>query len=159
MNNKIFLVCPFSCMENFIRKHFGDDVFFITAMSAAFQSEEPEYLEEVKALIEIESITEIIIVNDTSCRFINNVLKKGNGFDTPIEKMLQKIFNENYSAIMQEKLLAEQQEMLAMFNVKHQANEMLKSILFQQNHSNKITLTGFVTTKASNRIKEINFNN
>ena len=159
MNNKLFLVCPFSCMEIFIRKYFGDDVFFITAIAAAFQSEEQEYLEKVKALIERESITEIIIVNDTSCRFINSVLKNKNGFAYPAEQILQKMFNENYSVLMQKKLLAEQQEMLAVFNVKHQANEMLKSILFQQNHSKNTKLTGLVTTKASNRIKEINMIN
>ena len=158
MSNKLFLVCPFSCMENFIRQKYGDGIFSITAMAAVFQSEEQEYLEEVKALIERESITEIIIVNDTSCRFINNVLKNENGLDSPVEKMLRKIFTDNYSAIIQKPSLPEQKQMLDMFNVKHQANEMLKSILFQQNHSNKIKLTGLVTTKANNRIKEINFN-
>lgn len=158
MSNKLFLVCPFSRMENFIRQKYGDGIFFITAMAAVFQSEEQEYLEELKALIERESITEIIIANDTSCRFINSILKKENGFDSTAEKVLQEIFNDHYSDIIQHKSLHEQQGTLAMLNVKHQANEMLKSILFQQNHSNKIKFTGLVTTKTSNRIKEIKFN-
>lgn len=158
MSNKLFLVCPFSCLEIFIRQTHGDDIFFITAMATAFQSEEHEYLEEVKALLEQESITKIIIVNDTSCRFIKSVLKNENKLDSTAEKVLQEIFYDNYSDIIQHKSIYEQQEKLAILNIKYQAKEMLKSILFQRNHSKKMKLIGLVTTKASNRIKEININ-
>lgn len=158
MSNKLFIVCPFSCMENFIRQKYGDDVLFITAKAAVLQSEKQEFPEEVKLLIERESITQIFIVNDTSCRFINSVLKKENELDAPVEKTLRKIFTNNYPAIIQKPSLSEQQEMLAVFNVKHQANEMLKSMLFQQNHSKKIKLIGLVSIKASNRIREISMN-
>ncbi|MEW5844151.1 MAG: carbonic anhydrase [Bacteroidota bacterium] len=159
MSNKLFLVCPFSCMENYIRTNYGDDVFFITAMAAVFQSEEQEYIQDIAALIAGENITQIFVVNDTSCRFINNVLKKESGFDTPAEKILQKIYSDNHSSFPHGQPLPEQQKTLAMLNVKQQADEIMKQLVSQQRHFGKIKITGLVTMKASNSMTEININN
>ena len=56
MSNKLFLVCPFSSMENFIREKYGDNVFFMTAMAAIlnFNSEE---ISAIKLFIEREKVS------------------------------------------------------------------------------------------------------
>ena len=89
MNNKLFLVCPFSCMENFISNKYGDDVFFITAMGTIFQYDETEYLETIKQFIDRENITEIFVVSDTSCRFINNALKNDLVLEVILKRLLK----------------------------------------------------------------------
>ena len=146
-------------MENFIRQKYGDDVFFITAMAAVFQSDETEYLQEIKYLIHRENITDIFILNDTSCRFINSVLKNENGTDTPCEKVLQQLLKDNATSIIENKSLLEQQIALAGINVKHQAKQILKSNLLQSTLSDKIKLTALVATRTNNNIIEININN
>ncbi len=159
MSNKLFLVCPFSCMENFIRQKYGEDVFFLTAMAAAFQYSEEEYVAAIKDFITRENITEILIVNDTSCRFINSVLKKEKGFGTPVEKIIQEILIDNFPTIMQNQSLIEQQKQLASLNIKQQAKEIMKPELFlQQIIQNKICIRGVVTAKAENILIEQNTN-
>ncbi len=72
-NNKLFLVCPFSHMENFITKHFGE-VYFLTAPAAVFRFESQEYIKQIKSFLLRENITDIYLVSDVSCDLINNII-------------------------------------------------------------------------------------
>ena len=160
MNNKLFLVCPFSCMENFIRQKFGDNVFFITAMAAVFQFNETEYLKSIKDLIEREEIQEIIIASDTSCRFINGVLNDEKEFGSYAETQIKNILLENVDGLTNSNRIADKQKIIAQFIIKNQAQELSKHYLFRSEIlKNKIVVKGIVTTKSNNEIVEINFNN
>lgn len=53
-------------MEIFIRKKYGDDAFFITAIGTVFKLQETQYLKTIKDFIDREEIIEIFIVSDTS---------------------------------------------------------------------------------------------
>ena len=148
MNTKLFLVCPFSCMENFIREKYGDDVFFITAMGAVFQLNETEYLKSVKDFIERENITEIFVASDASCRFINNALKNELNYGMYSESVIQKLLKDNYALVMIEKTIDEQQIKLAELIVNHQATELKKPhCLQQQIIQNKIIIKELITSK------------
>ena len=145
MNNKLFLVCPFSCMENFIRQKYGDDVFFITGIAAGLQLNEEGYAAVIKDFISRENITEVFIVNDTSCRFINNVLNNENSFGTHSEAVIQNLFDENFYSLLKGKTLNEQQVILAELNIKRQAKEMMKPDLFlNQITKGKICIKGLI---------------
>ena len=160
MINKLFLVCPFSCMENFIRQKYGDDIFFITGIAAGLQFNEEGYAAVIKDFISRENITEVFIVNDTSCRFINNVLNNENSFGTHSEAVIQNLFDENFYSLLKGKTLNEQQVILAELNIKRQAKEMMKPDLFlNQITKGKICIKGLITTKSNNEIIELSFNN
>ena len=159
MNNKLFFICPFSQLEHFIREKYGDDVFFITALGAVFQFEDANYVEVIRDFINRENITDIFIVNDTSCRFIKSVIEKEKGFGTFSEEVMLNLLIDNYSVVMYNKSLIEQQKSLAELNVKQQAKEIMKSELFQQPIiQNMISIKGLITTKAENKLIELNFN-
>jgi hypothetical protein len=76
MKNTLFITCPFSCLEVDLQKQFGKEIFFLSSTTAALQYEESEYLEGVKDFILRKKIKTIYFVNDTSCKFINGVIKK-----------------------------------------------------------------------------------
>lgn len=158
MSNKLFLVCPFSGMEGFIRHKYGNDVFFVTAMAGAFNFQNDEYKSIIQEFIERESINEIIIANDACCRFINNVLNNKKEVKSYAEDVLKKLFSDNYFYNLQDKSLAEQAEALATLNVKHQVHELKNSGLIKSSSFQEVKIKGLVTNKANNLIKEIHFN-
>lgn len=157
MENKLFLVCPFSCVENFIRKKYGTNSFFITSMAAQSQFHDIKYLETIKETMTTENIRRLFIVNDISCRFINRFLKGERILDTPAEKNIQNIFIDNYSTIMRQPSLTEKAQVLAALNIRQQAHEILENELFKSHMlRNKIVVKGLITTKSKDKIVEIN---
>ncbi|MDO8951384.1 MAG: hypothetical protein Q7U86_02105 [Draconibacterium sp.] len=156
MNNKLFFICPFSQLENFIREKYGDDVFFITAMGTIFQFDETEYLESIKDFINRENITEIFVVSDTSCRFINNALINENNTGSYSETVIKNLLKDNYAFVMKEKTIEQQQIKLAELIVNYQASELLKPECFQQQIiQNKILIKELITSKKTNQIIQL----
>ncbi len=156
MNHTLFIVCPFSFMETFLRTRFGNDIFVLTTMTAESQFHEIEYIEVIKDTIIRENITQIYIVNDTSCRFINGMLKGETDFGSSAEKNLQNIFIDNYSFIMGQPSFFEKVKTIAALNVKQQAMEIMENELFKlQFNQNNIIVKGLVTTRSENKINEI----
>ena len=159
MNNKLFFICPFSQLEHFIREKYGDDVFFITALGAVFQFEDVNYVEVIRDFINRENITDIFIVNDTSCRFIKRVLEKEKGFGTFSEEAMINLLIDNYSVVMQTQSLIEQKKTLAELNIRRQVSEILSNELFLQTIiQENVRIKGHITTKAENKLIELNFN-
>ena len=159
MSNKLFFICPFSQLEHFIRAKYGDDVFFITALGAVFQFEDVNYTEVMRDFINKENITDIFIVNDTSCRFIKSVLEKEKGFGTFSEEVMINLLIDNYSVVMQTQSLIEQKKALADLNIRRQVEEILSNELFLQTIiQENVRIKGLITTKAENKMIELNFN-
>ena len=159
MNNKLFFICPFSQLEHFIRDKFGDDVFFITALGVVFQFEDANYAEVIRDFIKRENITDIFVVNDTSCRFIKRVLEKEKGIEIISEEIMINLLIENYSVVMQTNSLIEQKKTLAELNIMRQVKEILSNELFLQPIvQNKISIKGLITTKAEDKLIELNIN-
>ena len=158
MNNKLFLVCPFSFMENFIRQKYGDDVFFMTAMATVMHFEREE-ISAIKLFIEREKVQEIIITSDTSCRFINGALKCEKEFGSYAETQIKNIVLENEDALAKTNSEEEKQKIIANSIVKNQAQEIRSSNLFlSEIFKSKIIIKGIITTKSNNEIIELNFN-
>lgn len=87
--NKLFLVCPFCQMENFIVKHYGE-VFFYTAPAAILNIGGDE-LKVIKEFIARENIKWIYLVGETSCIFTKNVLDNTNLSGLPCETEIQNL--------------------------------------------------------------------
>jgi carbonic anhydrase len=94
-NNKLFFSCPDCYIEHKIRSKFGGNIFFLTALGAVFNSTDSIVIESIHLLIEQEKITEIYIVNDTSCRFVESVIKVEKGYNTSSEMKYRKLLSCN----------------------------------------------------------------
>lgn len=77
MNRILFIVCPFSSTEAFLRKAFGDGHCFLTVPGAIPDLEDPFTLETIRNLIVEKGVRSIRVVNDASCRFIEAVVEGG----------------------------------------------------------------------------------
>ncbi len=156
MNKKLFLVCPNCQLEHFIKDRFGEDVFFLTALGAVFDFHEVAYAEAIADFIEREAVTEIFIVNDTSCCLLESVLEKREGLGTAAEQVLLHLLIENNSTVMAENTLLEKKKRLAELNVRRQFFEILSNgLLLIAIVRAKVRLKGLLTTKRAGKIKEI----
>ena len=75
MSRILFIVCPFSSTEAFLRKAFGDGHYFLTVPGAIPDLEDPFTLETIRNLIVEKGVRSIRVVNDASCRFIDAVVE------------------------------------------------------------------------------------
>ncbi|RYU93373.1 hypothetical protein [Emticicia agri] len=101
MANKLFIVCPFSGLETFIRKKYGNEVFFLTYAGTVLETHDFVYNLGVKHLIFKERIKTIYIVNDTSCRFINSIIKRKKLAGLTCEKVIEELYIEYYFSYFQ----------------------------------------------------------
>ncbi len=73
LQNKLFFVCPFSQLEQSIRKEYGN-VYFFTAPAAIFNFDDERVVAEISSFLNRENVSDLYFVCDEGCRFINNVL-------------------------------------------------------------------------------------
>lgn len=160
MSNKLFIICPFSCMESFLQKKYGNDIFFLTFSGAVFQYQELEYLSALKQFIIQEDIKTIYIVNDTSCRLINGIINKNKLFGLKSEKVIEDLYIEHYFSDFKDQTLMKQQSKLAELNIKKQANEMINSMIIGNCISKfDIEINGLITSKDKKIFKKIRIEN
>jgi len=95
-------------MERFITKHFGD-VFFLTAPASVFNFDDTNFLKAVKKTIQSEKITDIYLVGEVSCRFIQYALQNKCNTGLRCESEIQELFSKTDTAFsLTEKLLKKQ---------------------------------------------------
>lgn len=139
--NKLFLVCPFCQMENFIIKHYGE-VFFLTAPASMFHFED-DTLQAVKEFIAREDIKRIYLVGETSCNFTRNMLDGKNHSGLQCESEIQKLkSNDDSLYSLTEKMMKEQANKLRsedLFGKEIEAGNISVHILITDKQENKIT--------------------
>jgi|694.fasta_scaffold74287_5 hypothetical protein len=155
MKNTLFITCPFSCLEVDLQKQFGKEIFFLSSTTAALQYEESEYLEGVKDFILRKKIKTIYFVNDTSCKFINGVIKKKANFGFYPEEVLKRIYTEYYASDFKRKALSRQQIKLAELNLNKQMKMIRRcSVLGTYIRESKIEIKGLITIKSKKKHAE-----
>ena len=92
MNRILFIVCPFSSTEAFIRKTFGDGHFFLTVPGAIPDLEDAFTLETIRNLIVEKGVRSIRVVNDASCRFIDAVVEGADLKGMPAAGRIAKVY-------------------------------------------------------------------
>lgn len=155
MENQLFIVCPFSCMEAYLQKRYGKDIFFLTYSAGVIQLNDHEYLEVIEQFILREGIKKIYLVNDTSCRFLNSIIEQNKMTGLASEKELENLYIEHYFSLFKDKSIVYQQNKLAELNIKNQAMEMFKSSLGNCILESGIEIKGLITTKQKDLIKEL----
>ncbi len=159
IKNKLFLTCPISQMEPFIKERYGWDGYFLNAPGAVFSFEDINYSEALRDFLEQRAIKELYIVNDTSCPFIKSILEGGKGFETKAEEVMRNLVIDNYFEIMGKDSLADQTIALATFNLERQAldivsNDLLRPVL----HGLQIRVSGVLTNKKKGSLREVTIN-
>jgi len=156
MDNKLFIICPFSGMESYLQNIYGNNIFFLTYSGAILQQEDFDYMLEVKYLMYRESIKKIYIVNDTSCRFLNGIIKEEKIFGLPSEKIIEELYIENYFSDFKDQPLFNKQKKLAELNIKNQVDEIMNSSIFKSYIDEfSIEIKGLITSKEKRLFKEI----
>lgn len=156
MSNKLFIVCPFSCMEPLLQQKYGSDITFLTCSGAVIPQQEVEYLSEVKRFIIRENINQIYIVNDISCRFLNGVISRKKMFGLNAEKAFEELYVDYYFTDFKDQKLLEQQYNLALRNISKQAKSIVQSpILGDILKEFDVQIKGVVTVKDQRIFREI----
>ena len=152
--NRLFLICPDCYLEIPLRKIFGDNSFFLTALGTAFDLDNFETLEEVNQFIMVENINEIVLVNDHQCTFVKSAIKNEIRFDTKAEEVLVKIANSNddIKSIQNVTLKCKQ---ISKVNLKRLAYELTESAFIGSKiNDGKIVLKGIIYNRDDNTIQE-----
>ena len=156
MENQLFIVFPFSCMETYLQNKYGNNIFFLTFSGAVLQFQEFEYILEVRDFIEREKIKKIYIVNDTSCKFINGIIKKDKIFKLQAQRVIEELYIDNYFSDFKDQSLNHQQFKLAELNIKNQINGILNSTLLGKYISEfDIEVKSIITSKEKKLYKLI----
>jgi carbonic anhydrase len=156
MNNTLFIVCPFSTMEPFLRTKFGDDAFFLTAAGAVLPQRPWDFTEAVADFLTRQRIDTICIVNDMSCRFVDAIVRRKTLHGLPVETVLEDLYVEYYNTVFRDRPLFKQQYKLAELNVLRQARELLESSLIGRLIAdNGITVKGLVTSRERDLVREV----
>ena len=159
MTNKLFLICPGSQLEAFIKEEYGPNAYFLTALGTVFNFQEIKYVEALGDLLQREAIEEIFIVVDTSCRFMNSILQQQKGFGTKAEQALLDLFIDNYSTIMAGASELDRKKNLAKLNIQRQALDILShEMLLSAITHPQISLKGLITTKGKGKLEEVELN-
>lgn len=155
--NRLFITCPFSHSEATLRQKYGNDILVLSAIGGVLPYQEYDFIVSIKDVVEREKINHICFVNDTSCRFINNILTKQKLCGFPVEKGLEELYIDNYFTDFKGKSLSQQQKRLAELNVNLQIKELLEStILGKIINNHNIFVNGLVTSQKETTIHEIN---
>ena len=124
MNRILFIVCPFSSTEGFLRRAYGDGHYFLTVPGAIPDLDDPFTLETVRNLIVDRGVRCIQVVNDASCRFIDAVVGGRDAVGLPVGERLA----ETYAASGLERAVGlsrqERRMRLAECNVRRQLERM-----------------------------------
>ncbi len=148
MPNQLFIICPFSFLEPVLKKEFGKSIYFLTSPLASVETTDTQFLNALKCIIETEKITEIIIVNSTTCRFINGIINNSKQSHFPSVELLQELFYKNYKTDFNGLTIKDQAYKLAELNISYYTLEILQSnILGSYILTNNIEIGGLIISE------------
>ena len=138
--NALFIVCPFCQLENFLRKNFGNDIYFMTAPAAVINFNKEEVY-AIKDFLARERIRKIYLVNDVSCNFIEEAINHKKEFGLHCEKELRKLLKDINPIAADKDSLLEMKALLAHNN----GCEQLKCLNAEKTFKHEIEFLGIKT--------------
>lgn len=146
--NTLYIVCQFSQVEGFIVDKINQRARFLTSLGGLLCLDDDYNTEIIRHFIEQEEITEITIVNDTNCRFIDEVLTTHVACPNPVTGRLKTLMDDYKEVFPTVPSLTEKKRLLAMLNIAEHSREILKnSVLNPLFSQNGIKLNGLVTDR------------
>jgi hypothetical protein len=145
-----------SRLEPFLQSKLGYDILLYSCSGVLINYPGSQVIQQLKALIINENVSQLTIVVDTDCTFLNTVRKPAYQLGLPTEKWLLGYYTLplNFSNLSE----YDQQFQLATWHVQEQGKELytaLKAAFLLCDVT--LELNGWVTTSRSNRIQEIEF--
>ncbi len=157
MNKRLFLVCPDCFIEQTIRKHYGPDSFFLTALGSVFHIDSFEYAEEINSFLSGEGVLDIFVVNDIKCTFIQNTMTSKN-HQTKAEQKLAQLYLENYDEFEELDTDEDKAQKLALLNIERQVNELSETAFIGDKISDgRLTVKGLLYDRTQEMFKELSF--
>ena len=158
LQNKLYLVCPFSQMEGFITREIYSDAYFITGMAARLCLDDDYNTEVIRYFIEKEEICELVIVNDTGCRIIHEVLTNSIKSPSPASDALKKLVSDFREVFSPGNPVEKKKQLLAKLNVNDHCrelkdNKILKTLFLKE----KVKISGLLTNKAGHYYEPLMF--
>jgi carbonic anhydrase len=155
MENQLFVVCPFACLETILQKKFGENSFFISSSAGVLQFNDNDQISELTTFILRENIKTIFIVNDISCQFIKGVVERQKLNGLYSEKIIEDLYIDHYFSHFNNQPADDQKVKLAELNTKTQLTNLLK-ILPLDTVEFGIKIKGLLIKKETNFFKVIN---
>lgn len=157
MNNKLFIVCPFSCVENKLKRKYGSNSFFISSPGAIIPYNDHLFIEVLMGEIVRNDISEIYFVNDASSRIINSVILNKDLFGLDAEYLVKSIYKNSFSKSFKGRTNQYQQFRLAELVVQNQKIEFLTNDVFTDLLiDRKIVVKTLVLSSSMRLLKESN---
>jgi len=96
---ELYLVCPFSSAEFYIKEYINPSAYFYTSAGAVFSLDNEAHKNELKDIILSNGINRINIVGTNNCRFAKDVVD-GKGLNQFfMYKKLKSIYKLNYTEL------------------------------------------------------------
>ena len=153
---KLFVVCPFSSLEGFLRQQFGPDILFYTSMAGVIRFDNYKHIIAVRDIMEREEIRRIYLVTDISCRFLNAIISRQPQQRSYAVEALENIYVDHFYESFMNQPVRRQQKRLAALNVIQQAQELLQtSLLDSFIEANQIRIQPLVTDRQFSVLQEV----
>lgn len=157
MKKILFLVCPFSQSEAFIKKSFSGSHLYMTGMGGYLNFEDDGFADAITRLIIKEEIESIHLVQNTDCRFINDVLSENKNLEYPIQYTLKKLLLENEQLIKSMDSKYQKTIHLASLMIEEVSANIQKSDLLKETIKNmKIEIKGTLIQPNANKLTSFN---
>lgn len=155
MSKKLFLICPFSCVEPYLRKVYGELIYCMTLPGVNIAGEAEEQLEAIDYLIRQEKITDVFVVSDLDCPFIKNIVENKPSGTWPFETIMQDIYISRYPTDFKDKNRLFRKIKLSEIYVSFQASK-LADLLYQQKYhtADQLKIKAVMSCRSQNLLKE-----
>ncbi|MDP3392649.1 hypothetical protein [Sediminibacterium sp.] len=130
MSNILFIVCPFSCVENKLKQKYGSNAFFISSPGAIIPYNDHLFIEVLMGEIVRNNINAIYFVNDASSRIINSVILNKDLFGLDAEHWVESIYKQAFATSLKGRSNQYQLFRLAELIAHNQKNEFLTNGVF-----------------------------
>jgi hypothetical protein len=160
MQSNLYFICPFSHLEPYLREQVGGNHLFATAMAGIPPLQDQRYCLEIAGILRRNRVKQIVLVNDTGCRFLQGVMQKEEGGDMPCERQLRRLFSEFLLEILVRGTMEKQLKCFAVINLIEQARRLVRSdVLGPLIKEQDIRLTGMVTNRSAGSVTSFRISN
>lgn len=144
--NALFIICPFCQLEHFLQSKFGDKIYFHTVAGGVLNFQTDDIL-VLLDFLKREQITDIYLVNDVSCSFIEDTINGKKEFGLQCEKQFRDLFKK-FSSEFEQLYVNEKKELLARSNILTQLEYLNQNSLLKDEASGiDIKAHGIITDK------------
>lgn len=156
MTKKLFILCPFSKMEPFIRKHFGELIYCMTFAGTDFYQDTDQKIEDIQHFVKQEEITDIILVNDLDCPFLSGIIHNKDRSGWHFENILQDLFLSQYINVFKDKSKLMRQIKLSEMYILYQAQKLTKELAKRKKPGeNPLNIKALMTCRSQDLLKEL----